>query len=55
MWRWRADAGHHRVMIRPMFRAAGLGCTKYSVLNLGTTSSARILPLYGAGDPKSPR
>jgi hypothetical protein len=37
LWRWRADAGHHRVMIRPVFRAVGLGCTKVSVLNLGTT------------------
>ncbi|MFQ5845326.1 MAG: CAP domain-containing protein, partial [Planctomycetota bacterium] len=55
VWRWRADAGHHRTLVRPFFRAVGLGCFKRSVLNPGTSTRARILPLYGAGDARSAR
>ena len=49
VWRWRADAGHHRLMVKRLWRAAGLGCSNRSVLNTGTASSLEILALYGAG------
>jgi len=46
VWRWRADAGHHRLMVMQGFRAGGLGCTKVSVLNVGETTKAEIVALY---------
>jgi len=45
MWQWRADAGHHRVLVMPVFRAAGLGCARPSVLNVGSTGP-KITSLY---------
>ena len=53
VWEWRADAGHHRVLVYPQFRAAGIGCTSVSVLNIGDTSREPILALYGEGNARA--
>ena len=50
-WRWRADAGHHRLLLMD-FRAAGFGCAGRSVLNVGTHTTVPILALYGPGKPR---
>jgi len=46
MWRWRADAGHHRLLVTTLFRAVGMGCTKVSVLNFGDITTVKIVGLY---------
>ena len=46
VWEWRADAGHHRVLVYPNFRAAGLGCTSVSVFNVGDSTREKIFALY---------
>jgi uncharacterized protein YkwD len=35
IWGWRADAGHHSVLVEPTARVAGLGCGGTAVLNIG--------------------
>ncbi len=48
VWRWRADAGHHRLLLMN-FRAAGMGCGRATVLNVGTTTKLKIRGIYGPG------
>jgi len=49
MWRWRADAGHHRTLVQKFFRGVGMGCNRYAVLNPGSSTSRSIRTLYGTG------
>ncbi len=52
VWNWRADGAHHRLLVLPYWRAAGFGCPRPSVLNVGTSTRAGIHPLYGVGRPR---
>ncbi|HTL51401.1 MAG TPA: CAP domain-containing protein [Planctomycetota bacterium] len=55
LWRWRSDAGHHRVMVVPNFCEAGLAeVDDKETLDVGIGPEADIWKLFGATGGKEP-
>ena len=54
VWRWRTDAGHHRGMMDPAYRVAGLGAANHCVLNTGWRAEGPAV-LFDETAPRAPR
>jgi uncharacterized protein YkwD len=50
IWEWRADAGHHRIMVGDDAFEVGMGFTKKGVLNVGRGTQSELSALFSGKD-----
>lgn len=55
VWRWRADAGHHRGMIKPSSNEIGLASASKAVLNTGRGGHMPVTQLFSSSRKKGKR